>query len=123
MIREWAPSPLPEWVAAVPSVRTGSLVPDIARRVAEQLGLPYVDLVERAVDRPPQMTMQNSPHQSANVAGAFTLGEPPLPGPMLLVDDLVDSGWTLTEIGRLLSRSGSGPVYPLVLAVSTGRRT
>ena len=59
----------------------------------------------------------------ANVAGAFTLGEPPLPGPVLLIDDLVDSGWTLTEIGQLLSRSGSGPVYPLVLAVSTGRRS
>ena len=123
MIRDWAPSPTPEWVAAVPSLRTEQLVPDIARRIAEQLGLPYVDLVERAADRPPQMSMQNSPHQSANVAGAFTLGEPPLPGPVLLVDDLVDSGWTLTEIGRLLSRSGSGPVYPLVLAVSTGRRS
>jgi ATP-dependent DNA helicase RecQ len=46
-----------------------------------------------------------------------------MPGPVLLIDDLVDSGWTLTETGRLLSRSGSGPVYPLVLAISTGRRT
>lgn len=123
MIRDWSPSPSPEWVAAVPSLRTGTLVTDIAMRVAARLEMPYVPLVQRAADRPPQMTMQNSPHQSANVAGAFTLGEPPLPGPVLLIDDLVDSGWTLTEIGQLLSRSGSGPVYPLVLAVSTGRRS
>jgi ATP-dependent DNA helicase RecQ len=123
MITEWAPSPAPEWVAAVPSDRTTSLVPGFAERVAARLGLTFVPLLERAVDRPPQVEMQNSPHQSANVAGAFTLGEPPMNGPVLLIDDLVDSGWTLTETGRLLSRSGSGPVYPLVLAVSTGRRT
>jgi ATP-dependent DNA helicase RecQ len=123
MITEWAPSPAPEWVAAVPSDRTTSLVPDFAARVAFQLGLVFVPLLERAAERPPQVEMQNSPHQSANVAGAFTLGEPPMPGPVLLIDDLVDSGWTLTETGRLLSRSGSGPVYPLVLAISTGRRT
>jgi len=123
MITEWAPSPAPEWVAAVPSDRTTSLVPDFAARVAFQLGLVFVPLLERAAERPPQVEMLNSPHQSANVAGAFTLGEPPMPGPVLLIDDLVDSGWTLTETGRLLSRSGSGPVYPLVLAISTGRRT
>jgi len=123
MITEWAPSPAPEWVAAVPSDRTTSLVPGFAARVAARLGLVFVPLLERAAERPPQVEMQNSPHQSANVAGAFTLGEPPMPGPVLLIDDLVDSGWTLTETGRLLSRSGSGPVYPLVLAISTGRRT
>ncbi|WP_395087742.1 RecQ family ATP-dependent DNA helicase [Ilumatobacter sp.] len=123
MITEWAPSPAPEWVAAVPSDRTTSLVPGFAARVAARLGLVFVPLLERAAERPPQVEMQNSPHQSANVVGAFTLGEPPMPGPVLLIDDLVDSGWTLTETGRLLSRSGSGPVYPLVLAISTGRRT
>ncbi len=123
MVSDWSPSPAPAWVAAIPSHRTGPLVPDFAERLAARLGLPYLALIERVIDRPQQIEMQNSPHQSANVMGAFTLGEPPLPGPMLLVDDLVDSGWTLTEVGRLLARSGSGPVYPLVLAVGTGRRT
>ena len=36
---------------------------------------------------------------------------------MLLVDDVLDTGWTLTEAARLLRESGSGPVLPLVLAV------
>ena len=36
--------------------------------------------------------------------------------PMLLVDDLVDSRWSLTVAGRLLRRAGSGPVLPFVLA-------
>jgi ATP-dependent DNA helicase RecQ len=122
MITEWAPSPAPTWVAAVPSERTGALIPSLAQRVAEALVIPYVPLVERAEQRSPQVEMQNSPHQAANVAGAFTLGEPPLSGPVLLIDDLVDSGWTLNEIGRMMSRSGSGPVFPVVLALALGRR-
>jgi ATP-dependent DNA helicase RecQ len=122
MLTEWAPSPTPTWVAAVPSERTGTLVPSLAQRVAEALAIPYVPLVERAENRPPQVKMQNSSHQAANVAGAFTIGEPPHGGPVLLIDDLVDSGWTLNEIGRMMSRRGSGPVFPVVLALALGRR-
>ena len=42
-------------------------------------------------------------------------------GPVLLVDDIVDSGWTLTVAGHLLRTHGSGPVYPFVLAVASAR--
>jgi ATP-dependent DNA helicase RecQ len=34
---------------------------------------------------------------------------------VLLVDDLVDSRWSLTVAGRLLRLAGSGPVLPLAL--------
>ena len=40
----------------------------------------------------------------------------------LLIDDLVYSGWTLNEIGWMMSRRGSGPVFPVVLALALGRR-
>ncbi|BCJ44204.1 ATP-dependent DNA helicase RecQ [Actinoplanes ianthinogenes] len=40
------------------------------------------------------------------------------PGPLLLVDDLVDSGWTMTLAGRVLRRSGADAVLPLALAVA-----
>ena len=36
-------------------------------------------------------------------------------GPVLLVDDIVDSRWTLTAVGIVLREAGSGPVYPFVL--------
>ena len=39
-------------------------------------------------------------------------------GAVLVVDDLIDSGWTLTEVGRVLRRAGSGPVVPLALATT-----
>ena len=42
-------------------------------------------------------------------------------GPVLLVDDLVDSRWTLTVAGSLLRGAGSGPVYPFALAVAAPR--
>ena len=60
--------------------------------------------------------MANSAHQGANVSGAFTINGALLDGPVFLLDDLVDSRWTLTEVGRLLRQSGSGNVYPLALA-------
>jgi ATP-dependent DNA helicase RecQ len=41
--------------------------------------------------------------------------------PVLLVDDVADSSWTLTEIGRLLRRAGAPLVYPVALASSAGR--
>ncbi|MFJ6195827.1 DEAD/DEAH box helicase [Micromonospora sp. NPDC092111] len=41
-----------------------------------------------------------------------------LAGPVLLVDDLVDSGWTTTMVARLLRRAGAPDVLPLALAVA-----
>jgi ATP-dependent DNA helicase RecQ len=39
--------------------------------------------------------------------------------PVLLVDDIVDSGWTLTVIAALLQQAGSSVVYPVALASSS----
>jgi ATP-dependent DNA helicase RecQ len=60
--------------------------------------------------------MENSSQQYANVAGAFEIAARPPPGPVLLVDDITDSRWTLTVIGVALREAGSGPVHPFVLA-------
>ncbi len=38
-------------------------------------------------------------------------------GPVLLVDDLADSRWTLTVAGRLLRQSGAASVLPFALAL------
>lgn len=50
----------------------------------------------------------------SEVAGALST----LSGPVLLVDDLVDSGWTISLAGRALRRAGAEGVLPLTLAVS-----
>jgi ATP-dependent DNA helicase RecQ len=54
---------------------------------------------------------------------ASTFGAAPTlpPVPVLLVDDMVDSGWTLTLAAVLLQLHGSGPVYPFALAKASPR--
>ena len=47
---------------------------------------------------------------------AFAVVEPPPGVPLLLVDDVAESRWTLTVVGGQLIRAGSGPVFPFVLA-------
>ena len=63
--------------------------------------------------------MQNSAHQLRNLLGAFTVVGPLPQGAALLVDDLVDSSWTMTLLAALLRSRGSGPVYPFALAKSS----
>jgi ATP-dependent DNA helicase RecQ len=120
--RRWQPSPGPEWVTATPSLRNPALVQDFARRLAHALGLPFHALLVRVATTPPQKDMQNSAQQAANVASAFSVRGSCPPGPVLLVDDMVDSRWTMTICGSLLRQAGSGPVLPFALAVASARR-
>lgn len=117
----WRPDPAPEWVAHVPSLRRPELVPDFAHRMAQSLRLPCMDVVVKVRDTAPQKTMQNSQQQYRNVVDAFEIsGEVPS-GPVLLVDDIFDSRWTLTVVGSLLREAGASPVFPFALADTGGR--
>jgi ATP-dependent DNA helicase RecQ len=116
LVREWAPNPAPQWVTSIPSLRHPTLVPDFACRLAAALNLPFHAVLEKTDARPPQKEMENSSHKAGNVDGALrVLGNIPT-GPVLLVDDMVDSRWTLTVAAYLLTSNGCGPVYPLALA-------
>ena len=117
MIQEWNPQPSPTWVTCVPSLRHPELVPNFAQRLAAALGLPFHMVIEKTDARPEQKTMANSTQQARNVDGSLALnGQPIPPGPVLLVDDMVDSRWTLTVAAWLLRKSGSGAVWPMALS-------
>jgi ATP-dependent DNA helicase RecQ len=119
LVREWSPQPAPEWVTCVPSLRHPDLVPDFAGRLAERLGLPFHAVLEKTDDRPEQKTMANSIQQARNVDGSIAIAMQPIPqSPVLLVDDMVDSRWTLTVAAWLLRTHGSGEVWPLALALT-----
>ena len=122
MLRDWSPEPAPTWVTAVPSQRNPESVASMAERVAARLSLSFHPVVRKVVDRPPQASQQNSYFQQRNVAGAFAIDGDVPSGPVLLLDDAFDSGWTLTEVGRLLRQHGSGSVFPAALASSAGRQ-
>ncbi|HEY6758110.1 MAG TPA: RecQ family ATP-dependent DNA helicase [Baekduia sp.] len=115
-IRTWG-APL-GWVTAVPSSRSGALVPDFAQRLAAALGLPYSDALTRTADRPPQREMANAPQQVANVRGAFAVSGAVYAEPVLLVDDVRFSGWTLAMLAGQLRQKGAGPVHPFALATA-----
>tara|TARA_R110001592_G_scaffold363263_1_gene682789 strand:- start:15635 stop:17734 length:2100 start_codon:yes stop_codon:yes gene_type:complete len=117
--RRWQPNPAPIWVCSVPSRNHPELVPDFARRLAVRLGLPFVDAVSKVKDNQPQKGQQNRFHQCRNLDGAFAINQAVPSGPVLLIDDIVDSRWTLTVITALLKQAGSGLVYPAALASSS----
>ena len=122
MIQEWNPQPSPAWVTAIPSLRHPELVPDFAHRLAKALNLPYHDVIIKTGERPEQKTMANSVQQARNVDGALAINPQTLrlpKGAVLLVDDMVDSRWTLTVATWLLQSKGSGPVFPLALAITS----
>ena len=120
MLRDrWQPTPSPEWVTCVPSQNHPDLVPDFAQRLATVLGLPFMPVVMKTRDNEPQKTQQNRFHQCRNLDGVFQIDNPIPDGPVLLLDDIVDSGWTMTVIAALLRQAGSGPVWPVALATAS----
>ncbi|MGH2539993.1 MAG: ATP-dependent DNA helicase RecG, partial [Actinomycetota bacterium] len=119
LIRDrWKPDPAPTWIACVPSMTHPDLVPDFTKRLAEALDLPLHEVVRKVGENQPQAAMRNSAQQVRNVWDAFEVQGAVPEGPVLLVDDLADSTWTLTVIARALRLAGSGPVHPFVLATA-----
>lgn len=122
LVRRWNPQPAPAWVTCVPSLRHRDLVPNFARSLAAELGIPFHAVITKTESRPEQKTMENSIQQARNVDGSLALsGRTIPPSPVLLIDDMVDSRWTLTVAAWLLRANGSGVVWPLALAL-TGKQ-
>ena len=117
MFKEWDPQPAPTWVTCVPSLRNPTLVPDFAKRLAHALNLSFRVAIEKTDSRPEQNKFNNSFQQARNVDGSLApVRDQILSGPVLLVDDVILSGWTLTISSWLLRKNGSGEVWPLALA-------
>jgi len=114
----WRLGQVPGWVTCVPSTRHARLVPDFAARLAQCLRLPFSPAVIKADDHAPQKSQKNNYHRCSNLDGTFQVRKGlVLQGrPVLLVDDIVRSTWTVTVIAALLQEAGSGPVFPCGLA-------
>jgi ATP-dependent DNA helicase RecQ len=120
LIRDrWKPEPFPEWLTAVPSKRHPVLVADFASRLARRLNIQFLPVIEKLRETEPQKRMENSAQQVCNLLEAFAVSGDILRTPVILVDDMIDSGWTMTLIAALLRMKGSGPVFPFALARAT----
>ena len=119
MLQVWKPGPAPVWVACIPSLNRPDLVPDFAARLANAAGLPFVSCIQKARANRQQKEMENNYQQAKNLDGAFKLTiEPGNWGPCLLIDDVVDSGWTFTVASALLRQAGCAAVHPMALALN-----
>lgn len=123
LIRErWNPRPAPTWITCVPSRRHQTLVSDFAQRLARRLDIPFVECIRKIQETAPQKTRQTSVKQVKNLEGAFEVNRGLVQqGSVLLVDDMVDSRWTLTILGFKLRKAGSGLVFPFALADSSSQ--
>uniref|UniRef100_A0AAU3GPT1 ATP-dependent DNA helicase RecQ n=1 Tax=Streptomyces sp. NBC_01401 TaxID=2903854 RepID=A0AAU3GPT1_9ACTN len=126
----WAPKAAdatarPVGVVAVPSLTRPQLVDSLARGIAATGRLPFLGaLTHTGPNGTHAARRSNSAQRLKVLSGAFTVSEElagalaASPGPVLLVDDCTDSGWTLAVAARLLRQAGSDQVLPLVLAAA-----
>ena len=118
----WPQAHAVAWVTCIPSRRHPTLVPEFARRLAAALGVPFLPVIHKSRETEPQKNMENRFHQCHNLDGAFSVHpEPGTEGAVLLVDDVVDSSWTLTLAAALLRQAGTSAVYPYALATTTAK--
>ncbi|MFC2170664.1 ATP-dependent DNA helicase RecG, partial [Calditrichota bacterium] len=70
-------------------------------------------------DNAEQKTMQNSFRQTQNLDGVFRVDKRVRPEPVFLVDDMIDSRWTMTVLAALLRQHGCRAVFPLALTLNS----
>ncbi|MFJ3309226.1 RecQ family ATP-dependent DNA helicase [Streptomyces sp. NPDC086549] len=114
--------PRPVGVVTVASRTRPQLIHSLGARIAEIGRLPLLGSVEYA-GHASRGSRSNSAQRLKDLDGVLTV--PPAlatalteaRGPVLLVDDYTETGWTLAVAARLLRKSGAQGVLPLVLAV------
>ena len=118
VLAEWGWAQRPVAVASVPSRTRPQLVASFARGIAEVGRLTYLGELGWTGGGPSGRSGGNSAFRLAGVWDAFRAAHLSVPpGPVLLVDDIADSRWTLTVAARELRRAGATEVLPFALAL------
>ncbi len=118
----WSGEGRPAAVISVPSAAKPLLVGSLARGIASIGQMEYWGPLETNFSLPPGGAGGNSAYRLAGLWEHLKVPEAMEPrvaqlsGPVLLIDDLVDSRWTLTLAARVLRRAGAPAVLPMALA-------
>ncbi|WP_103937324.1 RecQ family ATP-dependent DNA helicase [Thermomonospora echinospora] len=121
VLSAWDWAERPAGVVTIASRSRPRLVASLGERIARIGRLPHLGQVAAVGDPGPRR--HNSAQRLRSVWHSLTLPDElaaamaSAPGPILLVDDRVDTGWTMTVAARLLREAGAPAVLPLVLAV------
>ena len=123
VLAAWDWNERPVAVVTVPSHTRSTMITTLGERIADTGRLTYLGSLGYLAGEPP-----GHQHNSAQRLAALsrTIAVPgPLQaalartdGPMLLVDDRVDTGWTMTFATKLLRGCGAQAVLPFALAVT-----
>ncbi|MDO5083661.1 MAG: RecQ family ATP-dependent DNA helicase [Arachnia propionica] len=122
-LKEWDWQSRPVAVTRLPSLGRPTLVSSLAAGIASAGRLELLPPLSLAGDARPLDRSTNSAYRLRDVWSRFEIPPdlsarlPGLTGPVLLVDDLVDSRWSLTVAGRLLRRHGATAVLPFALGL------
>ncbi|MGB0971243.1 MAG: RecQ family ATP-dependent DNA helicase [Mycobacterium sp.] len=121
VLASWDWATRPAAVMALDSQAHPRLISSLARKLAELGRLTDLGTLRYAADRRP-VTAANSAYR---VAALHQSWAPPdtdsiraVGGPVLLVDDMTDTGWTMTMAARVVRGAGAPEVLPFALAAT-----
>ena len=119
VLAAWNWETRPTGVMGLDSEAHPKLIASLTRRLAEVGRLEHLGVLRYGVDRRP-VRAANSAYRVAALNGSW---DPPdlgllatVEGPVLLVDDLIDTGWTMTMAARTLRQAGVAEVLPFAVA-------
>jgi ATP-dependent DNA helicase RecQ len=129
VLAAWDWAQRPAGVVTMASRSRPRLIESLGTRLAEIGRMPYLGRLEYAAG-PGSARPAAQQHNSAQrlralwhelvIPGSVAAAAAALTSPVLLVDDRIDTGWTMTVAARLLREAGAPGVLPLALAVSSG---
>ena len=92
----------------------------LAREVAKELGAPCVRTLRKHKDRHPQSSQNNFAARQANALNAYEAVEPKnfYGKRVLVIDDVITSGATLSECCRVLKTAGAGSLVCATFAAT-----
>ncbi len=124
VLAEWDWSTRPAAIVTMPSRRHPQLVESLATALGSAGRLPVLGSLSLVDGGPQGEPGGNSAYRLAGIWGRLGVGpelatalEQFAGQPILLVDDVVDSRWTMTIAARELRRAGAGAVLPFALAL------
>jgi ATP-dependent DNA helicase RecQ len=127
VLASWDWKQRPAAVVAMPSRTRPTLITSLGQRIAAIGRLPYLGTLGYATEDGPGQRRHNSAQRLAALWRALVVPDDlrdalssHREGPVLLVDDQIDTGWTMTVAAMLLRDAGAPGVLPLALAVATG---
>lgn len=115
VLREWGWAERPTGVVALLTGDHPLLVSSLAWALAQMGRMEPLGQITRSESLPP-VTAQNSAYRVAQLWGTLAGPAGTPDGPVLLVTDLLGTGWTVTEAARHLRESGATSVLPLAVA-------